>query len=193
MQYHIFFIFEQSFILNLYFMETLIGDLLKLLLPASLVLYAMYLVVKSFLNKDFEKKLVELKFKNSEIVLPIRLQAYERMTLFLERISPHNLIVRVNEGGITAGYLQQKLLHEIREEYNHNMSQQIYMTQETWTAIKQSMENIVTLINTSAQHVSADARSIELAKLILEQLIQSNNDPVAPAMKMLKNEISKVM
>jgi hypothetical protein len=174
-------------------METLIGDLLKLLLPASLVLYAMYLVVKSFLNKDFEKKLVELKYKNSEIVLPIRLQAYERMTLFLERITPHNLIVRVNESGITAGYLQQKLLHEIREEYNHNMSQQIYMSQETWTSIKQSMETIVTIINTAAQQVNPDARSIELAKLILEHLIQSNNDPVANAMKLLKNEISKVM
>lgn len=174
-------------------METLIGDLLKLLLPASLVLYAMYLVVKSFLNKDFEKKLVELKYKNSEIVLPIRLQAYERMTLFLERITPHNLIVRVNEGGITAGYLQQKLLHEIREEYNHNMSQQIYMSQETWTAIKQAMETIVTIINTAAQQVNPDARSIELAKLVLEHLIQTNNDPCANAMRLLKNEISKVM
>ena len=87
-----------------------LGDLLKMVLPASIVLYAVYLTIKALVTKDFEKKLVELKLKNTELVLPIRLQAYERMCLFLERISPNTLIVRVNDPSYNVAQLHQLLL-----------------------------------------------------------------------------------
>src|SRR4028119_1270098 len=115
------------------------GDLIKILLPAAAVLYAMYLTVKAFLNKDFDKRLVDIKIKNTELTLPLRLQAYERMCLFLERISPHNLVVRLNEPAYNAIQFHQKLLLEIREEYNHNLSQQVYMSDQSWTYVKNAM------------------------------------------------------
>ena len=68
----------------------------KLLIPALLVLYAMYLTVKSVLEKDIEKKEVDLKIKNYETILPLRLQAYERIALLLERITPNNIMLRLN-------------------------------------------------------------------------------------------------
>lgn len=174
-------------------MEQALLDIIKILLPAGLVLYAMFLVVKSFLTKDFERKLVELKFKNTELVLPIRLQAYERMCLFLERITPHNMIVRVNERGMSAIQLQQRLLSEIREEYAHNMSQQVYMSNESWDRVKQTMEEITTLINTSAQAVTHEHSSIDLAKIIFDRLMQLPNDPIQPTLTFIKNEIRQVM
>ena len=78
-------------------------QLLTILIPAGLVLYGMYLVVRSFLQKEFERNLLEIKNKSIEVALPIRLQAYERMTLFLERISP-------NIGARSAGGIKPQLL-----------------------------------------------------------------------------------
>ena len=73
-------------------MEPLI-ELGKILLPASVVLYAVYLMVKSFIIKEIEMKKLEVRSRSIEITLPVRLQAYERITLFLERISPQNLLM----------------------------------------------------------------------------------------------------
>lgn len=173
-------------------MIDIIGDLVKILFPAAAVLYGMYLTVKSFLNKDFEKRLVEIKVKNTEQILPLRLQAYERMCLFLERISPHNLVVRLNEPAYTVAQFHQRLLMEIREEFNHNLSQQIYTSDQSWALIKNAMEEVVAVINKSAIGMPQDARSIELAKMIFENLVQRTEDPTAKALKFIKNEIRQV-
>ena len=101
-------------------MEAII-DFIKILVPAALVLYAMYLTVKAFLNKELEKTRLEIKEKNIEVVLTVRLQAYERIVLFLESMSPNNLVTRVNQGEMTAKVFQQIMMREIRDEYNHNV------------------------------------------------------------------------
>lgn len=170
----------------------ILGDLIKILLPSAAVMFAMFLTVKSFLTKDFDKKLVDIRIKNNEIILPIRLQAYERMSLFLERMSPHNLIVRVNDPSFNAAQLQQRMLMEIREEYNHNLSQQVYMGEQTWALIKVAMEEVISIINRASTTVPGDARGIELAKTIFEILVQKNEDPVNKALRFLKKEIQQI-
>jgi bifunctional ADP-heptose synthase (sugar kinase/adenylyltransferase) len=172
-------------------MEVL-GDFLKIILPAAAVMYGMFLTVRSFLTKDFEKKLAELKMKQTEIVLPIRLQAYERMSLFLERMSPHNLIMRVNDPSYNVAQLQQRMLIEIREEYNHNLSQQVYMSEQSWGLVKSAMEEIISIINRASVGLAPDAKGIELAKIIFEILLQKNEDPVNKALKFVKKEIQQV-
>lgn len=173
---------------NLEFLE----DLIKIVLPAGIVLYAMYLVVKSFLNKEFEKRLVELKLKNSETLLPIRLQAYERMALFLERVNPSSLLVRLNEPKLSAAQFQQLLIHEIREEFNHNVSQQIYMSDQAWRQIRSVKDSIINQINASAETLAPNARSFDLAQKIFEDLLAKKEDPVGPALVFLKAEIQKI-
>jgi len=170
----------------------IIGDFLKILLPAAAVMYGMFLTVRSFLNNDFEKKLIDIRLKNNDVILPIRLQAYERMALFLERISPHNLIIRVNDPAYNVAQLHQRMLMEIREEYNHNLSQQVYMTDQAWGLIKNSMEEVIAIINKSADSIPSDAKGIELAKMVFENLIQKNEEPVSKALKFLKIEIQQV-
>ena len=155
----------------------------KLLIPAGLVLYAMYLTVKSFLFRETQSKLLDLRAKGREIVLPIRLQAYERMCLFLERITPNNLIPRLNHGELTAKELQQIMLRELREEYNHNLSQQVYMTDEAWDLIKNAMEEVVMIINESSEGLNEDAKSLDLARGILENMMNRKIDPVAYPLK----------
>lgn len=172
-------------------MEVLL-DLFKILVPAALVLYAMYLIVKSFLDKELQKQVIATRDKNTEIVLPVRLQAYERMVLFLERITPNNLLRRLNTADLSAREFQHVLVHEIREEFNHNLSQQVYMSDESWRAIRQAMEEVVALINRSADDLPKDARGIELNRLLLKRMVEEDADPTGRALKTVKDEIRSI-
>lgn len=168
------------------------SDFLKILLPAGLVLLGMYLTIESLLKKQMEKAVLEMRTKNLETTLPIRLQAYERMALFLERISPHNLIMRITQPQMTVVELHQQMLIEIREELNHNLSQQIYMSEVTWTLIRNAAEEIIARINTSSQGLEPESASIDLARRIFEVMMHEQSDPVQKAMSHLKQEIGMV-
>ncbi|MFZ5999642.1 MAG: hypothetical protein ACOYW3_03970, partial [Bacteroidota bacterium] len=127
-------------------MDALI-DLIKIVVPASIVLYAVYLMVRSFIIKEIELKKLEIRSRSIETVLPVRLQAYERMTLFLERTAPQNLLIRLNAPGLSARDFHKMLLDEIRSEYNHNVSQQVYISEAVWTQIKNAKEDLTLMIN----------------------------------------------
>lgn len=167
-------------------------DLLKITIPAALVLYGVYLTVRSFLNKEFEKHLAQAKINNSATAFPIRLQAYERMALFLERIAINNLIIRLNQKGMSSAHFQQFMLSEIREEFNHNLSQQIYMSDESWNHIKNAMEDVVVLINQSAEPLPKETDSMILAKGIFENATKRENDANQLALLFLKKEVREL-
>jgi hypothetical protein len=171
-------------------MESLV-EFGKILLPAALVLYAMYLGVKVMIAKELAHKEMEIRQRSIEITLPVRLQAYERMSLFLERISPNNLVLRVNQTGMNAREFHQILLKEIRDEYNHNVSQQVYMSEEVWAEIKTAKEDLITAINASSEGLSDEATSLDLAKNLFEHMMNKEIDPIDHALKSLKKEISK--
>ena len=177
--------------LNTKMMEIIL-DFGKILLPAALVLYAMYLTMKSILAKEVVKANMVYKIENSKLVLPNRLQAFERMCLFLERLSPGNLVLRLNTGKMTARELQQLMILEIREEFNHNLSQQIYMSDKAWNLIKNTVEDVIALINTSAEKLDAEAKSVELAKLIFNEIEKREVDPVAVTLSEVKAEIRDI-
>ena len=172
-------------------MEALI-EFGKLLIPAAVVLYAMYLTVKSFLNRETENRLLDIKAKSAEVAVPIRLQAFERICLLLERMSPQNLVVRLNTGKFTAVEFHQILLSDIREEFNHNVSQQVYMGDATWELVKNAKEDLIIAVNEAATSLPADASSIDLAKNLIEGFMNKENDPIALALAAVKGEIRTI-
>lgn len=164
-------------------------DFLQILVPAGLVLYAVYLIVRNFLQKDFDKKLVELKINNSNTVLPIRLQAYERICLLLERISPNNMLLRLSDPAFNALQFQQLVLKEVREEFNHNLSQQVYMSEEVWEMVRTTVNEIIQVINQAGEGMTAEQNSVDLSQRIFDQMIQLDRDPIGEALAMTKKEI----
>ncbi len=165
-------------------------ELLKIVLPAALVIYGMYIIAVSFLKKEREMKLVELKTKNSEILIPIRIQAAERLCLFLERITPNNLVRRLNSGAYSAMELHSLLLSEVREEFNHNLSQQVYFSDGTWEMVRKAKEDVITMINRAFQDLNREARGIDLSKRIFQLALEQKSDSLSNALKAVKNEIS---
>lgn len=163
----------------------------KIIIPAALVLYAVYLMVRSFIIKEIELKKLEIRTRSIETILPARLQAYERMTLFLERIAPQNLLMRLNNPAFTARDFQKILLDEIRNEYNHNVSQQVYMSEDVWNQVRNAKEDLIIMINESASQVPAEATSLELSKKIFEGVMEKKVDLIGHALSELRKEIQQ--
>ncbi|MGV3540040.1 MAG: hypothetical protein ACO1OQ_09525 [Rufibacter sp.] len=162
------------------------------IVPALLVGGGMYLLTQRYLERDYRKRLLEIRLKNSEAVLPVRLQAYERIILFLERITPSNLLIRVSPSGLSAAEYQAQLLLEIRAEYTHNLSQQLYMSEAAWQQVRKAKEDVVTMVNQNFQALGADAKGTELARRVLENVIQNEIDPTAQAIQVLKRELQEI-
>ena len=105
--------------------------------------------------------------------LPLQLQAYERLTLLSERISLPNLINRTNQPGMTARDLQMLLTQSIKQEFEHNVTQQIYVTTEAWDAVRNLKEQNIHIINQVASFLPPDASGTDLSKYLLEMLMQN--------------------
>lgn len=171
----------------------IILSILAILATLSITLYGGYHLIKAFLDKKSEEQFYQLRLNTVNESLPLKLQSYERMVLFLERIAPSNLIPRVNDDSYNVAQLQTVLVLTIREEYSHNMSQQIYMSDDAWEIIKIAKEDLIGLINTSAQELNPESPSIELAKAIFQKVIDHQNDYVSNAMLFVKQEARSIM
>lgn len=166
-------------------------EILKLVLPAALVLYGMYLAIKVMVSKSLLTKEIDLKYKSLELTLPARMQAFERMALFLERISTDNLLVRLNQQGMSATILHYAILEEVRNEFNHNVAQQVYLSPELWSMVVTAKEDLITKVNATFQEIDPEASSVEYAKKLLEQTLENDIDSIELALSSLKDELSK--
>jgi hypothetical protein len=167
-------------------------EILKYILPSLVVFATTVYLVKKYFDGEERKRRQQLLLNNQQMITPLRLQAYERTILFLERISPENLIVRVNKSGFTSMQLQSELLHSIRSEFEHNLSQQIYITHGAWEMVKIARGRTIQLINSMTEKVGKDSPSINLSKAILESIVDDEKIPTADAIAFVKKEISQL-
>ncbi len=160
-------------------------ELFAILLPCLLVMIAMWIVVRGFLKresdttrmllgKEMEQMKNQLALKGKEITLPIRLQAYERMILFCSRIELGGLILRTHSAGMKTGELKNYLVAAIEEEFNHNVTQQMYMTEELWHMILLAKSEAIGIVKQISQGIPDEAPS----QTLVEQLvIYTENEP----------------
>jgi hypothetical protein len=164
-------------------------ELLKLIIPSLIVFLTAYYIITSYLESDYNKKMLELKLANQQSLLPLRLQAYERLTIFLERINPTAMILRTHVNGLTAREFHQVLVQDIRSEFDHNVAQQMYVAQQTWTMIKTTKEDTINMINFAYNSLPADATSVDLSKIIFESLAAAERNPHEVAIAMIRTEV----
>ena len=103
----------------------------------------------------------------------IRLQAYERLILLTERISLPGLISRMNQPGLSGRDTQYLLTQTIRQEFDHNITQQIYVSPEAWDAVRNLKEQNIHIINQVASYLPAEISGVELNKHLLEMIIEN--------------------
>jgi hypothetical protein len=129
--------------------------------------------------------------EDHRLLMPLRLQAYERIVMFLERISPQNLVMRLNAPELSALQFQSLLVRTIREEFEYNLSQQIYVSPKAWEMVKQAKEEMVAMINKASGRMAPDAPSATFIRAVFEVAMEGGKLPSEEAIDQLKRELQK--
>lgn len=166
-------------------------EIVKLILPSLVVLATTVFLVKKYLESTQRDQMLNLKQASQKEILPRRLQAYERLVLFLERISPNSLVMRVHKTGMSGKLLQSELLKAVRQEYEHNIAQQVYMSTESWNLVKSAKEETIQLINIAASKVNDNATGVDFAQKIFELSAMLDVMPTDNALNHLKKDIQR--
>ncbi|MCQ2224771.1 MAG: hypothetical protein MJZ14_03480 [Paludibacteraceae bacterium] len=164
-------------------------EIAKITIPGLLVLFAAYRVMRDLLRNAERSRYYEIKKETAKTLNPVRLTAYERIALFLERMKPESLLIRVQTPGLTVHAMHVALLAAIREEFEHNVTQQIYVSTELWLLTKNAKESLIQLVNTSAQELPDELPALELSKLIIDRYSAVENTPIDMALAALKDEV----
>lgn len=167
-------------------------QVLVALLPSVVVFLTAFYLIKQFMGARAGERVMELKRDDHKQVLPLRLQAYERVALYLERIQPGPLVLRVHKGHMDARDLHAELVGAIREEYEHNVTQQIYVSDRAWAKVKQAREETIRLINFSHEQLGASSSATELSRRIFENTGRLSHTPSQEALVVVKEEVRRL-
>lgn len=124
-------------------------------------------------RKQAKQGLVQMKPESGASSTPFKLAAYERLTLLADRISLPNLINRSNQPGLSVREMQHLLVQTVRQEFDHNITQQIYVSPEAWDAIRNLKEQNLLIINQVASFLPESATGQDLNKALLEMVMQN--------------------
>ncbi len=169
------------------YMEATI-EILKLLLPSLFVFLTAWLVLRAFLNRetdvvqgllarDAENRRVDLLKTTNETLLPMRLQAYERMTLFCSRMEIGQLVTNTDATpNMTAEMYKTALVLQVEEEFNHNITQQVYMTDDLWNIILLAKKEVTQICqkiynDLMNEHQNKGQEGVPSAKDFLDALV----------------------
>ncbi len=148
-----------------------------------------YFFIKEQLQKYFYLKQQELNATAKASLLTLRLQAHERLIVFVERINPLNLLIRLHQQGLTAKDLQAVILTEIRAEYQHNVSQQLYISTANWQLIKKLKDDTIAIVNNVVINLPEQALGIDLCKNVMQHLAQITDNHYDLAINFIKKDI----
>ena len=167
-------------------------EIAQLVLPGLLVLIAVYLMQKHFLKLQSNHSERVSSIQARKISLPVRLQAYERLALLMERIAPATLVLRVTRPGIGLYQLQQELIQSIHEEFEHNLSQQIYVSQNCWSLVRTAVEQTIQQVNVTVAGLNSDADAGTFAAHFLQNVLEQTNNPAEQALFLIRSEAARL-
>ena len=168
-------------------------EILKYCIPALCVLLATWIVMHKFYKSEEEKRLWELKRLSQKEISPLRMRAYERLTLLLERTTPEHMLIDLNLAEMTPLQVQAHLIHTIRQEFDHNLSQQIYVSDEVWGLIDNTKQQTVAFVNSIAQQIPAESSALDYAKTLITAYHNNGDTPNEIALQALKNEAKTLL
>lgn len=169
-------------------------EVLKYTIPALVVLAATYLIINKFLVTEIQRKQIALFQETQNITLPLRLQAYERLAIFVERLNPRQLLPRVYDPAMNVAEFQQVLLFNVRSEFEHNLSQQVYVSKEVWETVKSVKEQEMNMVNVIASQLKPEAPAKELHVRIIDYVLTSATAlPTDLALQVINEECKRVL
>ncbi len=145
-------------------------ELLKYTIPALVVFATAYYLLKMLLDERQRIDQAILRHDAQKITLPLRLQAYERLTLLCDRVGVANTLLRVQSPGMKVRDLRGSLMLAISQEFDHNTSQQLYVSETLWQIIEFAKNNTLSMVTNTADHLDPGAPAELLFGALLEEL-----------------------
>ncbi len=165
-------------------------EILKLTIPALSVVFVVYLMLRQYFESEHQREMLRIRSNQQSTTLPIRLGAYERLSLFCERISIPALILRVRTEGTNSAQLRVALLMAIQQEFEHNITQQVYVSDNLWQIVKIARDDVQNTINYVYQSIDPESDSKEYARALFDFLEQKEVLPLHKALEAVKREAS---
>lgn len=177
-------------------MEKLVDTLLvfiPVLLGVLLVWYLVYITIKMVLQHRKNPFGSNWKEANQKLIAPLQLQAYERITLLVERISPMNLISRIFKPQMNLQQFHKEMIRSVREEYEHNIAQQLYIKPETWELVNNAKESTLRMINEANSKLPEKAGPGDLSRELVEIYLNQKTKLPEAALTKLKKDIQNYL
>ena len=167
-------------------------EIIKFTLAGVGTVYIAFYLVKPYLDKAEKIQLVELKKNIAGQTLPLRFQAYERLVLLIERINPANMLLRLHGTSYSAHELHSLVVTEIREEFQHNVSQQIYVSDRAWNVVKRVKDDTISVVTNAIKALPDTATGLDLSKTVLAHLASLQDNPYDIATQMLRSDLEEL-
>jgi broad-specificity NMP kinase len=166
---------------------------ITLFVAGMAVVGATFALIKPYFDRSEKIQLLELKKALANQTLPLRLQAYERAVLFVERVNPANLLIRLNANAYSAAQLHSMAVAEIRDEYQHNVSQQIYMTTRAWSVVRRAKEDTLSIITNAVKGMPEGASGLDLSRTVLGHLSSLEENPYDIAAAVIRQDLDNIL
>ena len=170
----------------------ILAQIALIVLPAGAVLFTVVLFLRKQSEKDLRNMQIELKKERQSFFLPNRVEAYQRAVLLMERISPNSLVMRLHNPGLPAKMIQSELLKAIREEYDHNVAQQIFISPKAWEMVRNSKEETIKIINIAGGQMADISMALDLSAKIFEITAEVGQLPTEITIEFLKRELQEL-
>lgn len=173
--------------------------ILLVILAVAVVIFGFWFIQYSNFRNEEKKRQWELKRESQKTISPIRLRAYERLALLLERTKPEHMLMELQQKEPeafrtwTVLQVQQYLLQTIRAEFDHNQSQQVYVSEEVWDLLINARDQTAAFVISIASQIPVDADVQTYAKALITAYASNGVTPTDKALEELKNEAKSIM
>lgn len=163
-------------------------EIIKLTLPSLVVFITVYVVVKQMTEQLLVTKHADQKVERMKATISLRLQAYERLSLYCERIRIPNLLLRLQTQHMTVASLKWAMLQAIQQEFEHNITQQIYVSESLWQILKLARDHTMEVVDQVASQMPAEAAPDAYVQALFAFLEKQEKDSLLTALSAIKKE-----
>ena len=163
-------------------------EIVKITVPALVVFFTVYWLFKKFIEGQYHMEMLKFQQSQGKRSFPVKLKAFERLTLMLDRMSVPQLLLRLRNSKMSGEDLQDALIIAVQKEYEHNVAQQVYISDKLWEIIKLAKDEVLHLISRAGDQANKSSTAADFSASLMDLYRKQQVDPVQTALSAIKKE-----
>jgi hypothetical protein len=179
--------------MKLFLLEIGYMEVILIILPSLVIFLTIFVLMRMWFKNQLKMKMLDVRDENTQFTRPLKLQAYERLMLFCERVSLQNLLLRIQSKDMSAQDLKAALILSIQQEFEYNLSQQLYVSEKLWQIIKLAKNQMIEIITHVGSKVSPNGSGDDFSKQLILFTESQKQDPIETAKLAIKKEVTLLL